>query len=348
MKEVKPRSKRLLFLAAGVLLLAGFLVSRFVCVGAWIRYGVVVPTCPDGRLRQTLAVDCRNLRRGAEGTARVEAFARYTTASPDEEKLTTLRRYEASLALVKEKGEEIPAAPGARLADGQRRPHGRHRAAQGSARRRLQAASAGPLAAGRGPARSAAGGVRAGAHPRHHRPALYEPGNTVQFRAVVLRATDFGPVDNRPGAGIVRDPEGTTVLEEKAPRAVRGGVGQLPARQARPRRRVEGELDVGRRPRTPAPSGSSPSRCRASHVEAAPVKPFYRAGDRPVVKGKVLYTSGAPVRGAALDIEWTVSGGEWPPPPDWEQGGLPKRASTDASGAFALTLPVVPTDLRGG
>jgi len=347
MKEVKPRSKRLLFLAAGVLLLAGFLVSRFVCVGAWIRYGVVVPTCPDGRLRQTLAVDCRNLRRGAEGTARVEAFARYTTASPDEEKLTTLRRYEASLALVKEKGEEIPLPPvrgwqtanDARtgaivlprdLPDGDYRLRARVRSPLGEDQLDV------PLAV-YAPARI---------HVITDRP-LYEPGNTVQFRAVVLRASDLAPVDGRPGRWIVRDPEGTTVLEEKAPAGLFGVVsGSFPLDGAAPPGEWKVSWSSGGADDTVA-FRVEPFTLPRFHVEAAPAKPFYRAGDHPVVKGKVLYTSGAPVRGAALEIDWSVSDGEWPPPPDWEQGGLPKRASTDASGAFALTLPVVPKDLRG-
>ena len=46
MREVRPRSKRLLVLGVGALLLAAFVVSRFVCVGAWLRYGIVVPVCP--------------------------------------------------------------------------------------------------------------------------------------------------------------------------------------------------------------------------------------------------------------------------------------------------------------
>jgi hypothetical protein len=60
----------------------------------------------------------------------------------------------------------------------------------------------------------------------------------------------------------------------------------------------------------------------------------------------VLYSSGAPVRHAALEIGWNVSG-DWPPPTDWQQGGLPGKAVTDGSGAFELHLPQVPRDLRG-
>src|SRR2546426_972365 len=43
---------------------------------------------------------------------------------------------------------------------------------------------------------------------------LYEPGNTVRFRAVVLRARDLAPLDARPGTWVVKDPDNEVVLEE--------------------------------------------------------------------------------------------------------------------------------------
>src|SRR2546425_556294 len=128
MREVRAGSKWRWWAAAGVVVLVLFVASRLVCLGAWLRYGVVVRPCPDGDYR---------LR------ARVR--------SPlGEEKL------------------DVPLAVYA-------------------------------------PARI---------HVITDRP-LYQPGSTVQFRAVVLRATDFGPVDDRPGKWIVQDPSGEVVLEEK-------------------------------------------------------------------------------------------------------------------------------------
>jgi hypothetical protein len=346
MREVRPRSKRLLVLGGGGLLLVGFLVSRFVCVGAWLRYGVVVPACPDGLIRQTLAVDCRDLRRGGTGTGRIEAFAVYTTGEADAQQVVPLGRYEPSLALVKEKGEEIPLVPAkgwqkeedARvgtialprdLPDGDYQLRARVRSPLGEDKVDV------PLAV-YAPAR---------VHVITDRP-LYEPGNTVQFRAVVLRATDFAPVDNRPGKWIVEDPSGETVLEEKAPAGVFGVVsGSFPLDSGAPTgawkvRWTSGgaEDTVGFR--------VEPFTLPRFHVEAAPVRPFHRAGDHPVVKGRALYSSGAPVRNATVEIGWTITG-EWPPPTDWQQGGLPNRTVTDGSGAFELHLPVVPRDLRG-
>jgi hypothetical protein len=330
----------------GGLLLAAFVVSRFFCVGAWLRYGIVVPVCPDGLIRQTLSVDCQNLRRGAEGSARVWAYGVYTTAEADDQRMAPLGRFEPSLALVKEKGEEIPLPPvkgwqteadgrvgtivlPRDLPDGDYQLRARVRSPLGE--QKVDVAL--PVYA---PARI---------HVITDRP-LYEPGNTVQFRAVVLRASDLAPIDDRPGKWLVEDPSGERVLEEKAPARLFGVVsGSFP-------------LDSG------APTGDwkvrwssggaedavtfkvEPFTLPRFHVDAAPVRPFYRAGDRPVVKGRVLYTSGAPVRNAALEIGWTVSGA-WPPPTDWQQGGLPKQASTDDSGGFELHLPVVPRDLRG-
>jgi hypothetical protein len=65
-----------------------------------------------------------------------------------------------------------------------------------------------------------------------------------------------------------------------------------------------------------------------------------------VIRGAVLYSSGAPVPKAALEIQWTV-GGEWPPPREWEEKLLPKRAVAGENGRFELALPKIPADLQG-
>jgi hypothetical protein len=80
-------------------------------------------------------------------------------------------------------------------------------------------------------------------------------------------------------------------------------------------------------------------------VEAEPDRPFYRPGDAPQLRGRVVYSSGAPVAGAALSVDWSRSG-EWPPPADWLTSALPRKAVTGPDGGFSLALPKVPADLR--
>jgi hypothetical protein len=347
MREVMVRSRRWLYLgAAGTLLLAAFIASQFFCVGAFVKRGVVIPACPDGELRQALFVDCQGLRRGVEGTVRLGVFAHYTMGDADADAVTAVRRFDANLALVRDKGQETPLA----LARGWQKqgdlrtgaialpkdlPDGdyliRARVHSSIADSTLDV----PLAV-YAPARI---------HVITDRP-LYEPGNTVQFRAVVVRATDFAPLDARPGRWLVQDPSGETVLEEKAPAGAYGVVaGSFPLDAGAPNgswrvRWVSGGAEDG------VSFTVEPFTLPRFRVEASAARPFYRAGDRPTVHGKIVYSSGAPVRGASIEITWTVDGA-WPPPTDWQEGGLPKHAVSDAGGAFDLKLPLVPRDLRG-
>ena len=58
--------------------------------------------------------------------------------------------------------------------------------------------------------------LRAGAGPPAHRPALYEPGQTVRFRGLLVRAADLVPLGERPGVFEVLDPDGLVVFQERA------------------------------------------------------------------------------------------------------------------------------------
>src|SRR5262249_52338160 len=49
---------------------------------------------------------------------------------------------------------------------------------------------------------------------------------------------------------------------------------------------------------------------------------------------------------AALEIQWSARGA-WPPPREWEEKLLPKRAVTGDNGRFELQLPKIPPDLQG-
>jgi MG2 domain len=175
---------------------------------------------------------------------------------------------------------------------------------------------------------------------------LYEAGNTVRFRAVVLRARDLVPLDGRPGRWIVRDPQGEVLLEEKAPAGDFGVVaGSFPLdRQAATGtwhvQWVSGGVTDD------LPFTVQPFTLPRFRVDAAADQPFFSIGDVPVVRGAVVYSSGAPVAGAALEIEWQT-GGDWPPPLEWREQLLPKTAKSDAEGRFELRLPQIPQDLLG-
>lgn len=345
--RVSKRLRIVLTSSAALVLLAAFATSQIFCLRAFLLKGIVAEECPDGDLRQTVFIEGAGLRRGVEGVVRVGGLAHYTTDRSDEHFTTSVRRLEAAVHLVKGRGEEVALRPKkdweqdhdfARrglialptdLPDGDYTLRARVRSPIGEDTLDV------PLAV-YAPAR---------VHVITDRP-LYEPGNVVQFRAVALRAKDLAPIDGRPGKWIITDPEGEVVLEERAPAGDLGvASGTFP-------------LDSG------APTGDwrvrwtsggaedevsfrvEPFTLPRFSVEAAAPKTFYRRGERPSLRGRATYASGAPVREASLDLEWSV-GGAWPPPSGWLTGELPKQGVTDAAGSFDLVLPVVPGDLRG-
>jgi hypothetical protein len=203
-------------------LLGGFLVVlvgvgllRGVCIGAWLKYRLVLHTCPDGEVRQTLSLGGNGLRRGGVGQVVVGAQARYAVKGSEGTETVNVPSFDATLALVDAAGKETALAVKAWAPAGDARsasvelpavPDGDYKL-RAHVTSRLGTDSvdlALPLYA---PAR---------VHVVTDRP-LYEPGHTVKFRAVVLRARDLVPLDGRPGLWVIRDPAGDVVLEEKAP-----------------------------------------------------------------------------------------------------------------------------------
>lgn len=352
------RGRRVFLLVLGVCVAFALLVLQAnLCLRAWLLDGIVVPECPDGALTQTVFVDAWGLRRGAEGVVRVGALAHYTVDRADLALSSPIRRVDAKAWLVKPGGEEVPLVPAEGWSsEGSGGEHAERAVVVlpevPDGEYVLRARVSTPLGEGSldvplpvlAPARI---------HVITDRP-LYEPGNTVHFRAVALRARDLVPLDGRPGRFLVEDPSGEVVLEEKAPAGDFGvASGSFP-------------LDAG------APTGTwrvrwasgaaedavsfqvEPFTLPRFRVEASAPRPYYLRGERPVLRGKVVYSSGAPVRGATLEISWSVRGGPtgpgaqpWPPPADWLTTALPQRATAGASGDFELLLPVVPGDLRG-
>ncbi|MEM9490183.1 MAG: MG2 domain-containing protein, partial [Myxococcota bacterium] len=331
--------------AAVVLALGVYLLwPRSHCRSAKSNYDLIVRECPDGTPRQVVHLRGEALKRGGPGWVEVAATAVYTIGTSDATLQARIERFAVELELIDAAGQVTPLT----INDKWQLQFGQARArlvlpevADGDYSLRARVSSKVgessvdlplPLYA---PARI---------HLLTDRP-LYEPGNEVKFRALVVRARDLSPIDDRPGTWIVTDPEGEVLLEEKAPAGPWGVVaGSFPLdRQA-----TVGQWSVTWRSgddESNAPFTVEPFTLPRFRVEAAPDRPFYQPGQTPTISGLVVYSSGAPVVGAELAITWNTFG-DWPPPTEWREGGLPTRAETDGSGRFSLTLPLIPPDLR--
>ncbi|HEX7837358.1 MAG TPA: MG2 domain-containing protein [Kofleriaceae bacterium] len=282
------------------------------CEQAWLAWGIDIPACPDGEVRQSAVLDASGLRRGAPGRVALRAIAHYTTSDADgDERATVPDASSIALSLTAAKGPPRPlevagwdhrdGGAGAELTLPDV-PDGNYQ---------LRASYRTPLGAGEVTAPLALY-TPARIHVITDRP-LYQPGTTVRFRAVVLRARDLAPLDHRPGTWVVRDPSNEVVLEEAAPAGEWGVVaGSFPPDRAAP----SGDWKVAWRSADATDEVSfrvAPFTLPRFRVDATADRPFYRPGDAPRIHGAVIYSSGAPVAGAALDIAWSVAG-DWPPP----------------------------------
>lgn len=327
-------------LSAGLFLL-GIAVPNQVCRDALKKWGIALPSCPDGTPRQTVEVEAHGLRRGEKGVFDVHAIAHYTTEeSPSLVREAPIELSEIELSLIDGKNKAMPlevewkTSTGGNLAlpdvpDGDYKLHAKYTTKLGSGELDVPL----PLYT---PARI---------HVITDRP-LYEPGNVVKFRAIVLRARDLSPIDGRPGKWQLKDPSGEVMLEEKAPAGEWGVVaGSFPLDKGAPTGAWKIAW-VSNDAMEEIPFTVEPFTLPRFRVEASTEKAFYQSGDTPSMKGAVTYSSGAPVAGAKLDITWQTTGA-WPPPLDWEAKLLPKKAVTGANGRFELALPKIPDDLQG-
>ncbi|HYV46477.1 MAG TPA: MG2 domain-containing protein [Myxococcaceae bacterium] len=342
---LSPIQRRVAIAGAAAAALLLYAVSPSVCLRSWIGDGIFVPVCPDGRPRQEVNVATGGWIRGKPGRVAVSVLARYTTSAADRSESTPVRRFTAALSLTGPDGKELPLQPlhGWLTSDDYTQvaqvtvpqvPDGDYRL----------------IVKVKSPVEDATQEVivplyaAAKIHTLTDRP-LYEPGQQVKFRALVLRARDLSPLDGRPGRFVVTDPSGETFLDELAPAGPWGvAAGSFPLDRAA----TAGTWTVAWR------SGDASGEARFQvqpftlprfRVDAEPSAPFYGAGDRPVIKGEVVYSSGAPVPNAKISVEWTA-GGEWPPPLEWMDALLPKRATAGTNGRFTLELPQVPTNLK--
>ena len=314
--------------------LAALFVQQKMCRDPWPDH--------EGKIIQTATLTASGVRRGAEARVYLNAIANYTTHAADRARTMTVPEIDtATLSLIDAKAVATPLKVSwdddyqVATFKVPEVPDGDYvlRAAFTTSLGKGTVDAPLPLYA---PAR---------VHVITDRP-LYEPGNVVRFRAVALRARDLAPLDGRPGTWIVKDPDGEVLLEEKAPAGDWGVVaGTFPL----DRSAATGEWKVA------WASGDAvdevaftvePFTLPRFRVQATPSRAFYQAGDAPAIKGSVLYSSGAPVARANLEITWDVAGA-WPPPVEWQDRLLPKTAVTAPNGGFELALPKVPADLQG-
>ncbi len=328
-----------------VVALVALYASTRVCLSTGFSKGLWLDECPDGDLKQTISFSASGLTRGADGYVNVSTSAQYTTGPTDLVRSAVITSFTPTVALVAA-GKETLLAPkkpwaaqgvglGAEVAlpalnDGDYQLRVRVTSTIGESSVDVPL----PLYT---PARI---------HVLTDRP-LYEPGNTVKFRALALKANDLSPLEERPGVWTVTDPSGEVLLEEKAPSGKWGVVsGSFP---------IDLGATSGAWRVTWTSGGVSESRTFTVkpftlprfRIEASSVKPFYRRNEKPVLKGAVKYASGAPVANAKVELNWTPQGA-WPPPTSWVDGtAFPKFATTSAAGTFQVELPSVPDDLQG-
>src|ERR1044071_3689196 len=286
------------------------------CEQAWFAYGIAVRACPDGEPRQTAELHVAGLQRRATGQVYLRAIAHYTTADADSDDRAMVPQVsDIALALTGAKlaaqplevahwkrggGETYGELTLPDVPDGDYQLHARFRTPLG------EGEVTAPLAVY----------AQARIHVITDRP-LYQPGNTVRFRAVVLRARDLAPLDHRPGTWVIRDPDNEVLLEEAAPAGEWGVVaGSFPLDRAA----KTGEWKVAWRSADAVDEAAftvAPFPLPRFRVDATADRPFYRPGDRPRIKGAVIYSSGAPVAAAAVEVAWDITGG-WPPPTEGE------------------------------
>ncbi len=341
--DVAPM-KRITWITAGLLGAGAVgLLSRGddTCRETQIRFGLDLPRCPSGRIRQTVGVEVDNVRRGAKSSISLAALAHYTVHDADATDTAPVPEFTSiALTLVDAKHLALPIVA-TWATDDDSRTHGTFALPEvPDGDYQLHAVYETRLGKGEldvpvplyTPARI---------HVLTDRP-LYEPGNQVHFRAVVLRARDLAPIDGRPGSWVVKDPNGEVLLEEKAPAGDWGVVaGSFPLDKSA----ATGTWKVAwvsAGATDEIPFTVEPFKLPRFRVDTQASKPFYQAGETPAIHGAVIYSSGAPVANANLDITWDVSG-DWPPPTDW---ALPKHAVSGTNGRFELALPKVPADLQ--
>lgn len=336
------RRALIIFLFLGLITLA--IASSQTCLSVGFSTGLWLDQCPDGELRQTISVSAPNLKRAAPGEVSINVFANYLVAPNDQRRTETISRFTPTVSLIASNGETLLAPKKGwnstaaamtgevelpKVNDGDYTLRAKVVSPIGETTLDLPL----PLYT---PARI---------HILTDRP-LYEAGNTVKFRAIALRANDLTPLEERPGTWRVMDPNGEVLLEERAPSGQWGVVsGTFPIDRSATSGSWSVSWSSGGQTETKS-FEVKPFTLPRFRIEASTSKPYYGRKERPVLKGSVTYSSGAPVANAKVELRWNV-GGAWPAPTKWTEGdALPKVATAKADGTFTVELPQVPDDLQ--
>ncbi|MDB4953980.1 MAG: alpha-2-macroglobulin domain protein, partial [Myxococcales bacterium] len=95
----------------GVIAFWAFAETKATCTDAWLRYGIVLGSCPDGKLRQTAHLEASGLRRGAKAVVHLTANAHFTLHDMDSVQQLPVNRFESiTLTLVDAKNKVLPIA----------------------------------------------------------------------------------------------------------------------------------------------------------------------------------------------------------------------------------------------
>ena len=310
------------------------------CISAWTQYGMVLDECPDGDPRVVANVHTYGLERNRPGNVDIYVAASWVVDDDERARQDPLGDFDATLYLVD--GEALTELECGHPWDDNRGqlscsvrldlelPDGDYL---------LRAAIDTPLE-----------DVEVDVELPLYRPAhihvlsdrpLYEPGDTLQFRALSLRKGSLEPLDTRPGTWTVTDPRGNVLLEERTDGGPWGiSASSFPLADDA----LVGDWVVG------FSSGDDVAETRVRvepftlprfTVETHAEDPWNAPGEAPELSGTVLYNSGAPVAEASVKVSLS-SGGSWPLPNAWLDL---EELQTDRYGRFRLQLETIPSDL---
>lgn len=171
---------------------------------------------------------------------------------------------------------------------------------------------------------------------------LYEPGDLVQFRALVLGEEGQGPLGERPGRWQVYDAQGQLVHEARGSTGPHGiADSDLPLASDAPQGTWRVVWTTGEDSGT-ASVEVRPFTLPRAELSLQASRRWFSPGDEVRLEGELRTLSGVPLSDRPVEIELSESSA-WPPPVSWSEV---EGVRTDADGRFELTLEAIPDDLR--